>query len=253
MLENKSMRNINMNKKIILLSIFLISITLFIIILLIIIIKINQNNTTKNPNTIQADYTKILIQNTSLKEISPRIETNLKVLDSTSASDEDKYKAVLELAENFRSGYSIDHDPKARNFIINDLNNYAKENYPNIYNADNFDMACLDPTCGASINNELKAIIDLISNVNLIYEQEEKEFTEYNREVILGNLTNMALLSESGEQFEVISLGTLAIDQLEEDAKNYEEPSLLLKGYLLTHYNFNYDKVREESEDASTK
>jgi hypothetical protein len=243
----KSIRNFNQNKKVTTSLIVLIIIVILNLVLLVVILKINQNNAPKEISKFQTEYIKILTQNTGLKELPPRIQKDFEVLNDHTKSDEEKYEAILDLTDAFRTGYSIDRKPEARLFIINDLNNYAKKNYPKLHEPNNFKMACLDPTCGAEINQELASIIEVIRNTKVSSsENVTKETYEYHKEVIIGNLTNMALLNDSGEQLEILSLGDLVLFQLEQDENDYSTASSLLKAYLLKKYNYDYDTIRIE-------
>lgn len=249
----RSIRNINPNRKVILSLIFLIFIIIVIVVLMVMILKINQKSVPEDSAQLQAEYAKVLTLGSGLKELPPGIKNNFEILNDKSKSDEERYQVLLNITDAFKSGYSINRTPEARVFIIKTLGPFAKENFPELYIPTDFDIPCLDSSCGASINDELQIIIDLIKNAELNSTPENKENDEYNREVILGNLTNMALLSESGEQFEVISLGNLVIDQLEQNNKVYDEPAQLLKDYLDVEYNFDYEKENEKFNNEKNK
>ena len=99
-----------------------------------------------------------------------QVEEALKILNNQSLSDEERYVGISNLVYYFAVGYSITYDPKLREIINKDLNNLAKNMFPDQYEEDYFNLPCADPTCGEKADVELLKIQKEIKELNLVPE-----------------------------------------------------------------------------------
>lgn len=168
---------------------------------------------------------------------NPATERYLNQLNNKNLSEDERYKALVNLVIYFRGGYSSTHNPAIRNYVQITLNSFAKENFPNQYSEGDFLLPCSDPQCGHEITSEFENIIRIIEKSNLV---------QYQKDIILSNLKTVAYKPVE-DKFNATTGLTIVIEQLEEGGNaQASEAAKLLKDYLKRTYSIDYDNLKPE-------
>lgn len=169
---------------------------------------------------------------------SEKVDLNLEKVRDTRLSSRDRYAAFKNIIFDYNAGYFSTHNPALRKFVMENLNEYAKRNFPKEYSAKDFLVACSDLQCGQNINSELKIIIEDIDK--------SKYIPDYAKRVVLKNLQTVGYSPESDKDQNIFGI-ELAIDQLDSLAiKQASDAATTLKTYLKNKYNYNYVRFTYE-------
>lgn len=143
-----------------------------------IIYFINYNNPPKSAKiTYKSDlkgYSELrpkidsLLENPNVPPVMvSRVSLKYKTLEDNEKSSKDKYDATLAINFYLNSLYSDTNNPIFRP-ISEDLGNFAKLNFPTLYEKKMFDTVCQDKSCAESPQpKEILKIIDDIKKSNL--------------------------------------------------------------------------------------
>jgi hypothetical protein len=168
-----------------------------------------------------------------------QVEEALKILNNPSLTDEQRYAGLSNLVFYFATGYSITYDPKLREIVRNDLNNLAKNMFPDQYEEGYFELPCTDPTCGDSADSELLAIQKEIKELDLI--------PEYHN-TINSNLQQTIYLSEKDNKDDKMYGFAIVISGLEiEGVNTASESAKKLREYVKKKYDVEFQPTALES------
>lgn len=169
---------------------------------------------------------------------NPDIEAQLNTVKNKKLSSELRYKALKNVVFSFKAEYFREHNPYLRNYILEDLNIFAKNNFKEEYNEDDFTVSCSDPQCGQKLNPELQKILTIM---------DKSKAPDDEMSTLRKNFLTAAYSPEEDKEQIVFGL-ELTIDQLEETGyKEASEAALLLRAYIKKEYNRDYVKFEYET------
>lgn len=162
-----NLQNITKKKFVLIISLFL---TIFIIAISFIILyykptPYDDKKYYKNDEIVKT------AQELGSKGMATRVKKAVDKFSNTKLSDDQRYKALEDVYFYFAAAYTTTYNPKLREYINKDFNNYYKEQLPKFYNdVENygkFDIPCADPICGKNIDSDLNKIISLINELQV--------------------------------------------------------------------------------------
>ncbi len=154
------------NKKII-----LVLLIICVIILFVGILTINyQSKSTSSLGNNLKNYTYIKTKFNSLKLSGSNAQNKTTypfgILENKNSSPQDNYNATSKIAFFLSRAYSLNNSHAIYNFIANDLNTFAKDNFPKFYNKNDFSVTCIDSICADS--REPLEILSIINEINSV-------------------------------------------------------------------------------------
>lgn len=97
------------------------------------------------------------------------------IVEDKNSLAQDRYNALAQAVFFLMNSYSKNNDPKIYNFIKNDFNTFAKDNFKNYYKQTDFTVVCQDPSCAdSSAPKEIVNIINEINSLETISEAHKK-------------------------------------------------------------------------------
>ena len=144
------------------LKIKLLALTLAIFILVILVLTayivlshIKLKSEQKKAETLTSDIRLNIKGILKDNKIPDFIEKRLLVINNSKLEDKKRYDALSDIAFYYAGTYSTLHDPSIRLFSIRILGEYAKQEFPHLYNSSVFEIPCSDPQCGQDLSIEL--------------------------------------------------------------------------------------------------
>lgn len=99
--------------------------------------------------------------------IQGQINEALGRLRDEQLSLSDRNEALKDIQFNFSTAYAISHKPEIREFS-NEIDSFAKNNFPGSYRDWTYIISCADPTCGETPDEEIKQIQKEINDTGII-------------------------------------------------------------------------------------
>ena len=110
-----------------------------------------------------------------------------------------QYQLVFNLAQGFLAQYSEDHNPKLR-ILEEKFSNFAKDNFPDKYQANEFSVLCLDSECGK---------LEYTPEIIKIKKQVEAADLGLNKPSILNALENASFVTSDAEMSKSVEYSSL--------------------------------------------
>ena len=155
-----------------------------------------------------------------------RIKDTLVKVNDTKLSPEERYKQLTNIYFYFSAAYSTTHDSTIRDYVNNDLNEFAKKNFSNQYQSGDFEIPCADPICGHALDPEVKEVLSIIT---------ESKLPEDVRSVTLKNLTTSGYIPEKDQALFGYGLVLMDLDQAALPVAS--TAASILRKYVKSKYN----------------
>jgi len=165
--------------------------------------------------------------------MTTRVKQALGKLNNPKLSDEQIYASLSDIYFYFSADYSITHNPKIREYINNDFNKYYKEQFPKLYNNNNYGqliISCADPICGKNIDSDMNKIISIINNLNI---------DSLVKDSLLSNLKTAAYIPDNNQfdkQEKIFGFRSVINDLNSTENKNASEAAKMISDYLIKNY-----------------
>lgn len=173
----------------------LILLLIIVVSIVIVYLNISQNNTVQRNTNLTIKTNEII--NTIEETISPtakerpeysRVSTYLNQLRAANTPDE-KYIALKNATSGIQLIYSLTNEPELYKLINTDINNFAKENFPDLYSPVDFEYPCQDPAC-AKNPNQPSEILSIVNDIN------SSDFPDEYKEIYSNNVLNANYLPD---------------------------------------------------------
>lgn len=218
-----NLKGVFISKKTLLIGVFLLLLIIITVALYLIFLTNTKNG---NRSAFSKNITSNYLNFSGKEEYPETLKSNLNKLESKSLSENERYKALVRIVDEFSNEYYNTRNPDIKIFIDETIGEYAREKFPEQYIEGDFIEPCADAVCGQPIDNDVNEILKII---------EESNLPDYVIRVASRNLTTAGLMPDNdNEKKEGLRL---VIDQLTIDG--YPEGSkaaVLLKEYYIKKY-----------------
>lgn len=175
-----------------------------------------------------------------------RMADYFTILEKENASAKEKYDALVSVFYFLGSEYSRTNNHEYYSLINEDVDNFAKDNFPQYYEKEYFRTSCQDPSCADSNQPvELKNILEVV---------EKSDFPSKVKETLTEDLVNTGYKSDETEklgkawQYMVIAEITRGNDWYSNTGSNREVADLITK-MVINNYPEEYKKFIESKDD----
>lgn len=184
----------------------------------------------KQAHEIQRNMLKELEIRANYPPTIERAKENLEILGNRKFSDQQQYEALIGFVNVLGDAYYSSNDPFFRKYISKELNNYAKDFFPDLYSQSVFVVLCADSECGNPQPEEIKDVIEIVNKSSL---------DTGTKDIIIKNITNMAFIPRQNLD-EKEYMTHFIINQLErENNEEASQAASLLKQYFKNSFDLN--------------
>ena len=114
--------------------------------------KINNQEVAKLSQDIQST-----VEKNTTRFNQSQVKSALDLLNNSKLSDTERFKGIKDISFYYQVAYAASHDPKLRE-QAEILADFAKTNFPQLYEERFFRVGCADPECGEEMDSEFKQI-----------------------------------------------------------------------------------------------